>query len=103
AVSNRMICGIFRPTIQPSPLGAVPADHRPARGSRIQALAPPSALGEDAASRGRLAAMNDQPAAPAADAGRGAPPAGAGFALGQALPSSLLYRRCDPAELPFEL
>jgi lon-related putative ATP-dependent protease len=40
--------------------------------------------------------MNDQPAAPAADADRG-------FALGHALAPALLYRRCDPAELPFEL
>src|SRR5260370_31456886 len=47
-------------------------------------------------SRGRFAAMNDQPAAPAADAGPG-------FALGAPLPPALLYRRCDPAELPFEL
>src|SRR5207245_3993013 len=43
-------------------------------------------------SRGRLAAMNDDPAAPAA-----------GFVLGQPLPPALLYRRCDPAELPFQL
>ena len=41
--------------------------------------------------------MNDQPAARVADAG------GAGFALARPLPSALLYRRCDPAELPFEL
>jgi lon-related putative ATP-dependent protease len=39
--------------------------------------------------------MNDNPAAPAAD--------GASVALGRALPDSLLYRRCDPADLPFEL
>ncbi len=36
--------------------------------------------------------MSDQPA-----------DAGPGFALGQPLPPALLYRRCDPAELPFEL
>ena len=36
--------------------------------------------------------MNDDQAAPAA-----------GFVLGQPLPPALLYRRCDPAELPFEL
>src|SRR6266540_142416 len=47
--------------------------------------------------------MNDQPVSRAADVGAGAQPAGAGFALGQALPPALLYRRCDPAELPFEL
>ena len=40
--------------------------------------------------------MNDHPAAPAAGAGPG-------FALGQALAPALLYRRCDPSELPFEL
>ena len=38
--------------------------------------------------------MNDDPAAPAA---------GPGFVLGQPLPPALLYRRCDPAELPFDL
>ena len=27
----------------------------------------------------------------------------AGFEPGRPLPASLLYRRCDPAELPFEL
>src|SRR5439155_1444418 len=43
-------------------------------------------------SRGRFAARNDAPAAPAA-----------GFVLGQPLPPALLYRHCDPAELPFEL
>jgi lon-related putative ATP-dependent protease len=48
--------------------------------------------------------MNDQPAA----AGMAAPESERqstvpGFALGQALPAALLYRRCDPAELPFEL
>jgi lon-related putative ATP-dependent protease len=47
--------------------------------------------------------MNDQPASPARDAAGGPQPAGAGFALGQALAPSLLYRRCDPSELPFEL
>src|SRR5438876_1004669 len=45
-------------------------------------------------SRGRLAAMSDDPASAAA---------GPGFALGRPLPPALLYRRCDPAELPFEL
>ena len=40
--------------------------------------------------------MNDQPASRAEAAGPS-------FALGQALPPALLYRRCDPAELPFEL
>jgi lon-related putative ATP-dependent protease len=47
--------------------------------------------------------MDDQPASPIAEAGSGAQPGGAGFALGQALPPTLLYRRCDPAELPFDL
>jgi lon-related putative ATP-dependent protease len=47
--------------------------------------------------------MNDQPATGAAEAGGGLPPADPGFALGQALPPVLLYRRCDPAELPFDL
>jgi hypothetical protein len=49
--------------------------------------------------------VNDQPpsriADPAAEAG--AQDAGAGFTLGHALPAALLYRRCDPAELPFDL
>jgi lon-related putative ATP-dependent protease len=45
--------------------------------------------------------MNDQPVAAAA-AGR-PPAADPGFAVGQALPPALLYRRCDPAELPFDL
>src|SRR5260370_41921460 len=45
-------------------------------------------------SRGRLAAMNDDPAVSGT---------GPGFALGQPLPPALLYRRVDPAELPFEL
>jgi len=49
--------------------------------------------------------MNDQPAAGAAEAaaGAGALPADPSFALGEALPPALLYRRCDPAELPFDL
>jgi len=47
--------------------------------------------------------MNDRPASPADDAASGPKPAGPDFALGQALPPALLYRRCDPAELPFEL
>ncbi len=47
--------------------------------------------------------MNDQPAARVADAGAGSPTAGANFALAHALPPDLLYRRCDPAELPFDL
>jgi lon-related putative ATP-dependent protease len=57
----------------------------------------------------RLAAMNDQPPSRAADTGSGsgfgtgALPADAGFALGRALPPALLYRRCDPTELPFDL
>jgi lon-related putative ATP-dependent protease len=38
--------------------------------------------------------MNDDP---------GSPAAGPGFALGEPLPPALLYRRVDPAELPFEL
>jgi lon-related putative ATP-dependent protease len=45
--------------------------------------------------------MNDVP-----EESRAAPAAGAktaGFALAQALPPPLLYRRCDPAELPFAL
>ena len=47
--------------------------------------------------------MNDQPATRLADVGAGLQPAGPGFALGRALPPDLLYRRCDPAELPFDL
>jgi lon-related putative ATP-dependent protease len=45
--------------------------------------------------------MNDRPASPAAAAGP--KPADPGFALGQALAPALLYRRCDPSELPFEV
>ncbi len=49
--------------------------------------------------------MNDQPLARSTDIGAGAgpQPAGASFVLGHALASALLYRRCDPAELPFAL
>jgi len=47
--------------------------------------------------------MSDQPAFRAADPQAGLHPAGPSFALGNALPAALLYRRCDPAELPFEL
>src|SRR5579863_10059175 len=47
--------------------------------------------------------MNDQPGSPAAAAPAASLPVGAGFALTRALPPSLLYRRCDPAELPFAL
>ena len=47
--------------------------------------------------------MNDQPAAGIAEARLGPSLAGSGFALAQALPTALLYRRCDPAELPFDL
>ena len=47
--------------------------------------------------------MNDQPPSRIADPGAGAQGAGAGFTLGRALPAALLYRRCDPAELPFDL
>ncbi|MGC2412131.1 MAG: Lon-like protease helical domain-containing protein, partial [Stellaceae bacterium] len=47
--------------------------------------------------------MNDQPAPRATASAIGSQLEGAGFALGHALPASLLYRRCDPAELPFDL
>ena len=47
--------------------------------------------------------MNDQPGSRAAGSATGSHPEGAGFALGHALPPALLYRRCDPAELPFEV
>ena len=49
--------------------------------------------------------MNDQPPSriAGAEAAAAAQAAGAGFTLGQPLPAALLYRRCDPAELPFEL
>src|SRR5260370_11941148 len=48
--------------------------------------------------------MNDRPAAAGiADPARGQQPQGLGFALGQALPPALLYRRVDPADLPFGL
>src|SRR5713226_2350171 len=65
------------------------------RRTGIKGLAQPAAFGEDAGSRRRLAAMSDDPAFAAA--------LRPGFALGQPLPPALLYRRCDPAELPFEL
>src|ERR1044071_2049258 len=79
------------------------------RRSDIKALAPPSGFGEDDKGRQETRAMNDQPTSRAADIGAGAefgtaiPAGGAGFALGKALPPALLYRRCDPAELPFDL
>ena len=38
-----------------------------------------------------------------ADAAGGLPPGEAGFEFGRALAPALLYRRCDPAELPFAL
>jgi len=51
--------------------------------------------------------MNDLPASRAKEAvpglGAGVPAAGTSVVLGQALPPALLYRRCDPAELPFDL
>ena len=47
--------------------------------------------------------MADDRGALVADSGVGASPAEPGFALAAALPPALLYRRCDPAELPFEL
>ena len=49
--------------------------------------------------------MNDQPASGIADADTGVGPQQAcpSLALGHALPPALLYRRCDPAELPFAL
>src|SRR5712691_4509385 len=48
--------------------------------------------------------MNDRPAAAGiADPAHGQQPQGLSFALGQALPPPLLYRRCDPADLPFDL
>ncbi len=47
--------------------------------------------------------MADQTAARGADAAIGSPPADAGFELGRPLPPALLYRRCDPADLPFAL
>jgi lon-related putative ATP-dependent protease len=46
--------------------------------------------------------MNDQPAS-LVEARVTPASAGPGFAFGQALPPVLLYRRCDPAELPFDL
>src|SRR5713226_10725327 len=65
------------------------------RRTGIKGLAQPAAFGEDAGSRRRLAAMSDDPAFAAA--------LRPGFALAQKLPPVLLYRRCDPADLPFEL
>jgi len=47
--------------------------------------------------------MNDQPGSPAAAAAAASHPVDAGFAFARALPPALLYRRCDPAELPFEV
>src|SRR5438067_3970763 len=61
-------------------------------------------IGEDrAGSTERPAAMSDQMAADGSDRGGPSPPAGSEFALAQPLPPALLYRRCDPAELPFTL
>src|SRR5689334_21626435 len=47
--------------------------------------------------------MNDQPASRATGSGSAAQPDDPRFALGEALPPLLLYRRCDPAEVPFDL
>ena len=46
--------------------------------------------------------MTDRGAAPVADAAAGLE-RDAGHASGRPLPAALLYRRCDPAELPFAL
>jgi lon-related putative ATP-dependent protease len=46
--------------------------------------------------------MKNRPASSVATAGGGSPLA-PDIALGEPLPPALLYRRCDPAELPFEL
>lgn len=47
--------------------------------------------------------MSDQLAAGIAGPGAGPQQAAPSFALAHALPPALLYRRCDPAELPFAL
>ncbi len=47
--------------------------------------------------------MSDKPETRAVEAEIGGTSGGAAFALGQPLPPALLYRRCDPAELPFAL
>ncbi len=47
--------------------------------------------------------MTDQKAARVADAPAGLKHAGPAFELAHPLPPALLYRRCDPAELPFAL
>ena len=47
--------------------------------------------------------MKDQPAAAGTPVGYAPRQAAAGFALSQALPPALMYRRCDPADLPFDL
>ena len=47
--------------------------------------------------------MTDQTAARVLDNTVGSQVAGPRFELGRPLPPALLYRRCDPAELPFAL
>ena len=47
--------------------------------------------------------MPGKTAARVPEAAAGSGPAGASFDLAQPLPPALLYRRCDPAELPFTL
>src|SRR5271154_956701 len=47
--------------------------------------------------------MTGQTAARVADSTVGSRAAGSNFDIGQPLPPALLYRRCDPAELPFAL
>jgi lon-related putative ATP-dependent protease len=47
--------------------------------------------------------MTDRETARVADAAGGSMPAGPSFELAHPLPPVLLYRRCDPAELPFTL
>ena len=46
--------------------------------------------------------MTDRTAAHVAEASA-KPPLRPGFSPGRRLSASLLYRRCDPAELPFQL
>src|SRR5271170_481423 len=47
--------------------------------------------------------MTGQTAARVADSSVGSQAAGPNFDIGQPLPPALLYRRCEPAELPFAL
>jgi len=66
-------------------------------------MAAGAGIGQDRTRGGKGAAMNDEARAPAGTHGIAALPPEPEFAMARPLPAALLYRRCDPAELPFAL